>query len=177
MARTLTLKRKLEVAIAGYLVDQQKLDPTFLPGITVVCGTTGRSPDDPEESAAVPSEPELPYISVGCEQARALPDFPTGYGMKEATVVIFSKTHAGDDSRSLADERESDVASIFEDPSAMLAALNQPADPAAPDERRVTGLYLYAIEDPMSADEHSGDTWEEETTARVVCQGFDPDRE
>ena len=175
MARILPPRRKLEVAFAGYLLDQQTANPTtFLPGMTIVCGSTGRSPDDPEEGNVLPTEPELPYVSVSCEQARALPDFPTGYGMKEATVLVLTKTHASDDSRAFADGNESAVLNAFEDPAPILAALNQPASANTPDERRVQGLYLYAVEDPMSADEHTPEVWEDETTVHVVFQPFDP---
>ena len=178
MARTLPPRRKLEVAFAGYLLDQQKANPlTFLRGMTIVCGSTGRSPDDPEEGNVQPSEPDMPYVAVSCEQARALPDFPTGYGMKEATVMVFTKTHASDDSRAFADGNESSVVNTFENPAPILVALNQPADPATADTRRVQDLYLYAVEDPMSADEHTPEVWEEETSVHVVFQPFDPDYE
>lgn len=174
MAAKRPLKRKLEIAIAGYLLDKQKADPTFLPRHAIVCATTGRSPDDPEEGQVAPTEPDMPYTSVGCQQVRSRPDFPPGYGIKDATVIIYSKTHASDEARALADDRVGSVSELLEDSDTATAALNQPTVQGTPDTRRQKALYIYAIEDINYGDDHTETTWEDELIAELCCQDFDP---
>lgn len=178
MAGKVPLKRKLEIAVAGYLIDRQKADPGFLPGHTIVCGSTGRSPDAPPAAPGdnKPVEPDLPYTSVGCQQARESADFPSGFGMMEASVVVYCKTHAADESRACADEREASVAALFEDADALVAALNMPANPAAADTRRQKDLYLYTLMDLELNDGHTDTTWEDQIVAKVICHNFDPAR-
>ncbi len=178
MGNTIPLKRKLEIAVAGYLIDLQKADPTFLPGHTIVCGSTGRSPDDISAPVQGPViEPDLPYTSVACTTTKERADFPPGYGIKDAVVNVWSKTHASDDSRAEADALMAPIEDAFGDPDVIGTALNQPTVATTPDTRRQKGLYVYSIEDIETSDDHSQTTWEDELVAHLVCQGFDPSYE
>ncbi len=176
MARTLPNRRKIEEAFAGVLIDAQAADPTFLPGLTIVCGTTGRSPDDPLAAQKDQlTEPELPYLSVSCPKLQADPDMPPSTGIKLADLIFHAKTHATDEARATADERLQELEYFLEDEAAILASINIPADPATPDTRRVKELYVYAFHSDDQADAHNEDIWMDQLSQVVVMQGFDPD--
>lgn len=174
MARALPHRRKIEEAFAGALIDQQKADPTFLPGLNVVCGTTGRSPDDPEAAQVAPTEPDLPYLAVSCPKLQADSEMPPSTGIKLADLLFHLKTHASDEARAVADARLQELEYFLEDETDIVASLNVPAA-GAPDNRRVQQLYVYAYHSDDQADTHDEDSWLDQISRVVVTQNFDPD--
>ena len=174
MAKVLPHRRKIEEAFAGALIDNQKVDPTFLPGLPIVCGHTGRPPDDPQAGQVAPTEPDLPYLVVSCGRLQADPEMPPATGIKLGDLVFHCKTHASDEARAVADERLQELEYFLEDETDIVASLNLPGAPA-PDTRRVQQIYVYAFHTDDQADTHDEDAWMDQISYVVVTQNFDPD--
>ncbi len=174
-ARILPHKRKVEEAFAGYLIDAQAADSTVLPGLTVVCGHTGRSPDDPENALVDPVEPPLPFLAVSCGKLQADPEMPNSTGIKLCDLIFHLKTQATDEARAVADERLAELEYLLEDEDGIRTALNLPTAVGAADDRRVKGLYFYGFQTDDQADQHDQTTWVDQIAYVVVSQGFDPD--
>lgn len=175
-ARRMPLKRKVEEALAGYFIDSQKADPAFLPGLAIVCGTTGRSPDDPLNAEGPAVEPELPYLVVACGKCKETDDLPPGSRVYECDLAVLIKTHASDEARALADERLADVDDLLEDVPPIQLALNQPDSAGTPDTRRVKQFYLTDVYEAQEGDDHDEGAWVDHVGRTVLAQGGDPAR-
>ena len=152
---TLTLARKVELALTGYM---QAAIPS---GLNIYSG---------HDKAALAA---LPYLIVFAEDTQPHPDIPSYTGVRIVSVrfeVRVDSEVAG--SRTSLDTWRKTIEDELGSVPDILAALNAPADPED-DTRTITDIHLYDILDTNQPTEMDRADWVEQIVVGVVAQPLD----
>jgi len=162
-ATDLPLHRKIEKAVTLWLQKKQRAGK--LRGFTIQEGHTA-------------DEPEIPWLCVYCRNPRPADDMPAETRIKSAELVFHQKTHADDESRTVADSRLDELDELIPEstqacPSELHEFLNPPT--SGPDTRQVRELYVYGIHEGEQPEEAEKNHWNDQRIFEVICQNWDPD--